>query len=84
MNMKTVLFTDWSRAWPSDPDGLTKGWVFNSDNCAMGIRHRPSGSMIMIWAGMIGNEVTGLFRVAEELKLSADMYFSFLKKSIEP
>ena len=26
-NMKTVLFTDESRASPNDPDGLTKGWV---------------------------------------------------------
>ena len=75
MNMKTVLFTDWSRASPSDPGGLSKDgfstviivlWEY--------IRRRPSGSMIIIWAGMIGNEVTGLFRLAGELKRSADMF----------
>ena len=31
-NMKTVLFTDESRASPNHTDGLTKGWVFNDDN----------------------------------------------------
>ena len=64
--------------------GLTKGWVFNSDNCAMVIRRQQSGSLVKIWGGMIANEVTGLFRVPEELKLSTSMYCPFLKKSIEP
>ena len=66
-NMKTVLFTDESRASPNDTDGLTKGWVFNSDNYAMGIRHQQSCSVVMIWGGMIGNELTSLFGVPEEL-----------------
>ena len=35
-NMKTVLFTDESRASPNDTDGLTKGWVFNGDNDDLG------------------------------------------------
>ena len=72
--MKTVLITDGSRAWPNDPVGLSKGWVFNRGNCDIRIQRRPSGSVIIIWAGMIGNEVTGLFRVATER--SADMFNS--------
>ena len=80
--MKTVLFTDESRALPNEPGGLTKGWVFNGDNGAR-IRRQQSGSVVMICGGMIGNEATGLFRAPEERKLSADMYCSFLKKSIE-
>ena len=48
-------------------DGLTKGLVFNGDNYAMGIRRQQSGSMVMIWGGMIENELTSLFRVPEEL-----------------
>ena len=66
-NMKTVLSTDESRASPNDTDGLTKGWVFNNDNCAMGIWHQQSGLVIMILGGMIGNELTSLFREPEEL-----------------
>ena len=64
-NMKTVLFTDESRASPND--GLTKGWVFNGDIMLWEYSVNKSGSMIMIWGEMIGNELTGLFRVPEEL-----------------
>ena len=49
-NMKTVLFTDESRASSNDTDGLTKGWVFNDDNYTMGIRRQQRGLVIMIWA----------------------------------
>ena len=66
-NMKTVLFTDESRASSNDTDGLIKGWVFNDDNYTMGIRRQQSGLVIIIWGGMIENELTSLFREPEEL-----------------
>ena len=66
-NMKTVLFTDESRASLNDTDGLTKGWVFNDDNYTMGIRRQQSGLVIIIWGGMIENELTSLFRERKEL-----------------
>ena len=62
-NMKTVFFIDESKASPND----TEGWVFNGDNYAMGIRRQQSGSVVMIWGKIIGNELTSLFRVPEEL-----------------
>ena len=65
-NIKTVLFTEGSRASPNDTDGLSNGWVFNGDNYAIGIWRQQSGSVVMIWGGMIGNELTSLFRVTEE------------------
>ena len=33
----------------------------------MGIRRQQSGLVIIIWGGMIGNELTNLFREPEEL-----------------
>ena len=66
-NMKTVLFTDESRASPNDSDGLIKGWVLNDDNYTMGIRRQQSGLVITTWGGMIGNELTSLFREREKL-----------------
>ena len=81
--MKAVLHTDESRASLNDPDGLTKGWIFNGDNCSVGIRRQQSDSVVMIWGRMIRNELTDLFRVPEELKLPADVYCSFVKKSLE-
>ena len=62
-NMKTVFFIDESRASPND----NEGWVFNGDNYAMGIRRQQSGSVVMIRGKIIGNDLTSLFRVPEEL-----------------
>ena len=66
-NMKTVLFTDESRSSPNDTDGLIKGWVFKDDNYTMGIRRQQSGLVIIIWSGMIRNELPSRFREPEEL-----------------
>ena len=83
-NMKTVLFTDELRASSNNPGGLTKRWVFNGDNCAMGIQRQQSGSVVMILGGVIKEELIGSFRVSEELKLPVDTYCLFLKNSVEP
>ena len=45
-NMKAVLLTDESRASPNVPDGLTKGWIFNGDNCSVGIPRQQSDSVL--------------------------------------
>ena len=82
-NMKAVLLTDESRALPNDPDGLMKGWIFNGDNCSVGILLPQSYSMVRIWGRMIRNERTDLFCVPEELKLPGDVYCWFRKKSVE-
>ena len=65
-NMKTVLFTDESRASPNDTDGLAKGYDGFS-TMIIGIRRQQSGLVVIIWGGMIGNELTSLIREPEEL-----------------
>ena len=65
-NMKTVLFTDESRASPNDTDGLTKGYDGFS-TMIIGIRRQQSGLVVIIWGGMIGNELTSLIREPVEL-----------------
>ena len=64
--MKTVLFTDESRASPNDTDGLTKGYDGFS-TMITGIGRQQSGLVVIIWGGMIGNELTSLIREPEEL-----------------
>ena len=81
--MKAVLLTDELRALPNDSGGLTKGWIFNGDNCSVGIPRQQSDTVVRIWGGMIRNELTDLFRVPEELKLPSHVYCSFWKKSVE-
>ena len=72
MNMKTVRFSDESRKSPNELDGLNEGWRFHGNNSAMEIRRQQSGSVVMIWGGMIGNELIGPFCVFKELKMSFD------------
>ena len=52
-NIKAVPLTDESRALPNDPDGLTKGWIFNGDNCSVGILRQQGDSVVTIWGVMI-------------------------------
>ena len=66
MNMKTIRYTDKSRNLPNEPDGLNRGWSFNGDNWDMGMRRQQSGSVAMIWGGMIGNELIGPFCVSSD------------------
>ena len=46
-------------------------------------RHKGVNKVV-IWDGMIGNELIGPFLVLEVLKLSAEMSYAFLENSLEP
>ena len=47
-NMKAVLLIGESRESKNDPDGLTKEWGFNGDNCDMEIRRQQRSLVVMI------------------------------------
>ena len=38
----------------------------------------------MLWAGIVGNELVGPFRVQEGVKLTSHTYWQFLKSFLEP
>jgi hypothetical protein len=82
--IKFVLFTDESRATLDGPDGWEKGWVFNGDDCPTRMRRQQGGGGVMIWGGIIGNELVGPFRVPEGVKLTSVTYCDFLKNALEP
>ena len=83
-DMNLVLLTDESRATLDDPDGWAKGWVYNGDTCHARMRRQQGGGGVMLWTGIIGDELVGFFRVPDGLKLTAATYFEFLKKALEP
>ena len=41
------------------PDGWSKGWVYNSDCCPTRMRRQQGGGGVMIWGGIIGDELVG-------------------------
>ena len=79
--MKYVLFTDESRATLDGPDGWAKGWVINGDQAPVRRRRPQGGGGVMIWAGIIGDELIG--RVPQGVKLSSATYCQFLKNVLE-
>ena len=62
-DMKYVLFTDESRATLDGSDGWAKGWVINGDQAPVRRRRQQGGGGVMIWAGIIGDELIGPVRV---------------------
>ena len=83
-DMKHVLFTDESRATLDGPDGWSRGWVIRGDQCPTRIRRQQGGGGVMLWAGIVGDELVGPFRVQEGVKLTSNTYCQFLKSFLEP
>ena len=48
------------------------------------MRRQQGGGGVMIWAGIIGDELVCPFRVPDGLKLTAATYCEFLKTALEP
>ena len=83
-DMKYVLFTDESRETLDGPDGWSRGWVIRGDQCPTRIRRQQGGGGVMLWAGIVGDELVGPFRVQEGVKLTSHTYCQFLKGFVEP
>ena len=76
--MKYVLFTDESRATLDGPDGWAKGWVINGDQAPVRRRRQQGGGGVMIWAGIIGDELIGPVRVPSNLRAADEKELNFL------
>lgn len=83
-NFAKVIFTDESRVTLDGPDGWTRGWVYNGRQSLYRIRRQQGGGGVMIWAGIIGNEVIGPFKVEEGVKLNSVNYCAFLAQNFKP
>ena len=82
-DIKYVLFTDESQATLDGPDGWAKGWVINGDQAPVRRRRQQGEGGVMIWAGIIGDDLIGPVRVPQGVKLSSATYCQFLKNVLE-
>ncbi len=48
------------------------------------MRRQQGGGGVMIWAGIIGDELFGPVRVPESAKITSHTYCQFLKSVLEP
>ena len=70
-NFETVIFTDECRATLDGPDGWAKGWVLYDKDTAPGIRRQQGGGGIMFWAGIVGSQISGPYRVPDGVKMNS-------------
>ena len=75
---KYILFTDESRATLDGPNNWSKGWVVSGHQRPTRIRLKQGGGSIMIWAGIINDQIVGPMRVLEGVKLTLVAYCNLL------
>lgn len=65
-------------------DGWSRGWLAYGAQRPTRLRRQQGGGGVMFWAGIIGNEMVGPFRVPEGVKMNAATYANFLKQNFVP
>lgn len=83
-NFSNVIFTDESRVTLDGPDGWSRGWVLNGRQSSYRIKRQQMGGGVMIWAGIIGEEIIGPYKVEEGVKMNSANYCAFLEKNFLP
>ena len=83
-DFKTVLFTDECRATLDGPDGWSGGWLVDGHPMQTKLRRQQGGGGVMFWAGIMGREIVGPFRIPEGVKMTSIMYVEFLKQHFLP
>lgn len=82
LDFGTVIWTDEMRATLDGPDGWARGWIAEGFDVPSRFRRQQGGGGVMIWAGIIKNELIGPFRVAEGVKMNSVNYCQFLEEHL--
>ena len=83
-NFENVLFTDESRATLDGLDGWMSGWLLNGTTQQSKIRRQQGSGGVMIWVGIVNNQIVGPFRVPDRVKMCAKLYVDFLQQNFLP
>lgn len=59
------------------PDGWTRGWIINGHRPPLRLGHQQGGGGVLVWAGVITDELVGPFRVEGGLKINSQIYCQF-------
>ncbi len=83
-NFQTVWFTDECRATLDGPDGWSSGWLKDGHHVPTRLRRQQGGGWVMFWAGIMGRELVGPFRIPEGVKMTSAKYIEFLTDHFLP
>ena len=79
-----VIITDKMWATLYGPGGWSRGWVAHGRTAPTRFKQQQSGDGVMIWAGIIGNELVGPFKVEDGVKIGSAGYTQLLEKNLMP
>ena len=82
--MMVLLFTNETQATLDGTDRWGKDWVGNGHERHARFRRQLSGGRVMIWAGINGDELVGLVRVPEGVKITSAAYCQLLESALLP
>lgn len=74
-----VLWTDEMRVTLDGPDGWARGWISKGQRAPIRLRRQQGGGGVLLWAGIIKNELVGPFRVEDGVKINSQTYCQFLE-----
>ena len=80
MDFNKVISTDEARATLDGPDGWASGWVLENQVTSPRYLRHQGGDGVMLWAGIIKDEVIGLIQVPEGVKLKGETYYDLQEK----
>ncbi|KAI3363614.1 hypothetical protein L3Q82_001247 [Scortum barcoo] len=72
------------RATLDGPDGWSSGWLVDGHHVPTRLRCQQGGGGVMFWAGIMGRELVGPFRVTEGVKMTSEKYVEFLTDHFLP
>ncbi|KAJ1140490.1 hypothetical protein NDU88_006842 [Pleurodeles waltl] len=61
------------------PDGWAPGWIGKGQRAPVRLRRQQGGGGVLVWAGIIKDELVGPFRVEDGVKLNSQSYCQFLE-----
>ena len=73
-DMKFVLFMDETHAMLDGPDGWSKGWVRVEGKIYQRFHHHQGRGGLMLWTGIINNELVGPIKAHDGMKINAATY----------
>uniref|UniRef100_A0AAY4C5V1 Oxysterol-binding protein n=1 Tax=Denticeps clupeoides TaxID=299321 RepID=A0AAY4C5V1_9TELE len=74
-----VLWTDEMRVSIDGPDGWARGWIGKGQRAPVRLRRQQGGGGVLVWAGIIKDDLVGPFRVEDGVKLNSQTYCQFLE-----
>lgn len=83
-DFRSVLFTDEMRATLDGPDGWASGWVPAAGWTPARMRRQQGGGGVMVWAGIVNNQIVGPFLIPDGVKVTASVYCDFLRDHFLP